>query len=168
VVALVGNLSILTQPTYIDKLADCRRIGRSQRYPCGVELSRRAFFTVAGMIAFTSAAQARSRPHHQDASAMYGLIGKMTAVSGQRDALAAVLLEGTGHMPGCLSYVVAMDPADADALWITEVWDSQASHQASLALPGVKAAIAKGRPLIAGFSNRVETTPLGGHGLARP
>ena len=99
---------------------------------------------------------------------MYGLIGKMTAVTGQRDALAAALLEGTQGMPGCLSYVVATDPADPDALWITEVWDSQASHQASLALPGVKAAITKGRPLIAGFSNRVETTPLGGHGLIKP
>ena len=99
---------------------------------------------------------------------MYGLIGKMTAVTGQRDALAAALLEGTGAMPGCLSYVVATDPADLDALWITEVWDSQASHQASLALPAVKAAIAKGRPLIAGFSNRVETTPVGGFGLVKP
>lgn len=97
---------------------------------------------------------------------MYGLIGKMTATPGQRDALAAILLEGTGAMPGCLSYVVATDPADPDGLWITEVWDSAESHAASLALPGVKAAIAKGRPLIAGFSNRVETTPLGGHGLA--
>ena len=99
---------------------------------------------------------------------MYGLIGKMAAVTGQRDTLAAALLEGTQGMPGCLSYVVATDPADPDALWITEVWDSQASHQASLALPGVKAAIAKGRPLIAGFSNRVETSPIGGQGLAQP
>jgi quinol monooxygenase YgiN len=96
---------------------------------------------------------------------MYGLIGKMTAVPGQRDALAAVLLEGTDAMPGCLSYVIAIDPADADALWITEVWDNQASHQASLTLPTVQAAIKKGRPLIAGFSSRVETTPIGGHGL---
>ncbi len=96
---------------------------------------------------------------------MYGLIGKMTAAPGQRDALAAILLEGTGSMPGCLSYVVATDPADPDALWITEVWDSQTSHQASLALPAVQAAIAKGRPLIAGFSNRVETLPVGGYGL---
>jgi quinol monooxygenase YgiN len=70
-------------------------------------------------------------------------------------------------MPGCLSYVIATDPADVDALWITEVWDSQASHQASLAVPAVKAAIAKGRPLIAGFSDRVETVPLGGYGLGR-
>ena len=96
---------------------------------------------------------------------MYGLIGKILTVTGQRDALASILLEGTRRMPGCLSYIVATDPAEPDALWVTEVWDSQASHQASLALPEVKAAIARGRPLIAGFSNRVETVPLGGVGL---
>jgi len=96
---------------------------------------------------------------------MYGLIGKMNAIPGQRDALATILLSGTGAMPGCLSYVIATDPADADALWITEVWESAASHMASLALPAVKEAIAKGRPLIAGFSNRVETVPIGGYGL---
>ena len=99
---------------------------------------------------------------------MYGLIGKMAAVPGQRDALAAILLEGTGAMPGCLIYVIAHDPADHDALWITEVWDSQASHKASLGLPPVQAAIAKGRPMISGFSNRVETVPIGGHGIEKP
>ena len=99
---------------------------------------------------------------------MYGLIGKIECVQGQRDALAAILLEGTQAMPGCLSYVVATDPADLDALWITEVWDSQASHRNSLSLPGVKAAIAKGRPLIAGFSQRVETAPIGGSGVHAP
>jgi quinol monooxygenase YgiN len=96
---------------------------------------------------------------------VYGLIGKLTAVPGARDRLAALLLEGTGAMPGCLSYVVASDPAEPDALWITEVWDSRESHAASLKLPAVQAAIAQGRPLIAGFSDRVETLPLGGHGL---
>ena len=96
---------------------------------------------------------------------MYGLIGKLTALPGQRDALVAILLESTRTMPGCLSYVIALDAADPDALWVTEVWDKQSSHQASLVLPEVKAAIAKGRPLIAGFSNRVETTPIGGVGL---
>ena len=97
---------------------------------------------------------------------MYGLIGKIRTQPGQRAALAAILLEGTAAMPGCLSYIVAEDPADADALWITEVWVDAASHQASLALPSVQSAIAKGRPLIAGFESRTETTPLGGHGLA--
>jgi quinol monooxygenase YgiN len=96
---------------------------------------------------------------------MYGLIGKMTTAPGQRDALAAILLEGTSAMPGCLSYVVATDPAEADALWITEVWDSVESHRASLALPAVKEAIAKGRALITGFGFRAETTPVGGVGL---
>jgi len=99
---------------------------------------------------------------------MYGLIGKISCVPGQRDAFAALLLEGGQAMPGCLSYIIATDPTDADGLWITEVWESQASHQASLSLPAVQAAIAKGRPMIAGFSNRVETVPLGGTGLSKP
>jgi quinol monooxygenase YgiN len=96
---------------------------------------------------------------------MYGLISKITAAAGQRDALANILVEGTAAMPGCLSYVIAADTREPDALWVTEVWESQASHQASLQLPAVQAAIAKGRPLIAGFSNRVETAPIGGHGI---
>jgi quinol monooxygenase YgiN len=97
---------------------------------------------------------------------MYGLIGKMTAKPGQRDALQAILLENEGGMPGCFSYIIAQDPEDADSLWITEVWDSQASHAGSLSLPSVQSAIAKARPLIAGFSNRVVTTPVGGIGLS--
>jgi len=96
---------------------------------------------------------------------MYGLIGKMTALPGARDALVAILLQGTGEMPGCLSYVVALDPGNTDAIWITEVWVSQADHEASLSLPSVQQAIAQGRPLIASFSDRVVTTPIGGHGL---
>jgi quinol monooxygenase YgiN len=98
---------------------------------------------------------------------MHGLIGKMIAVEGQREALLAILLEGINDMPGCLVYVVARDPADANALWVTEVWDRKESHQASLALPAVKAAIEKARPLIAGFGSYVATEPVGGVGLPR-
>lgn len=97
---------------------------------------------------------------------MYGLIGKIIARPGDRDELIAVLLEGSGDMPGCLSYVIAKDSTDADALWVAEVWDSQASHRASLSLPAVQAAISRGRPLMAGFGERFETEPVGGHGLA--
>jgi len=97
---------------------------------------------------------------------MYGLIGKMSAVAGQRDALISILLEGTGKMPGCKSYVVARDPADENAIWVTEVWDSEASHRASLQLPEVKEAIARGRPLIVGFDRQQVTEPIGGYGLA--
>lgn len=96
---------------------------------------------------------------------MYGLMGKMTAVSGQRDTLITILLAGIHEMPGCLSYVVARDPADENAIWITEVWDSEENHRASLSLPPVQQAIAQARPLIAGFSDRTITEPVGGHGL---
>ena len=102
---------------------------------------------------------------------MYGLIGKMTAVTGQRDEFIAALLEGTTSdppMPGCLSYVVAKDPVDPDAVWITEVWIDKASHQASLSLPSVRATIARARPMIAGFGpERFETEPVGGLGLTK-
>ena len=89
----------------------------------------------------------------------------MIAVPGQRDALAEVLLDGVSGMPGCLSYVVARDLEHADALWISEVWTTREAHAASLGLPSVQAAIARGRPMIAGFGPRYETEPLGGHGL---
>lgn len=96
---------------------------------------------------------------------MYGLIAKMIAAPGRRDELIATLLDGTANMPGCLSYVIAKDASHEDALWITEVWDSPASHQASLSLPAVQQAIARGKPMIAGFGERFETKPVGGHGL---
>jgi len=96
---------------------------------------------------------------------MYGLIGKMKVVPGQRDALISILIEGVSGMPGCLSYIVAKDGVDDNAIWITEVWDSAESHKASLSLPSVQHAIARGRPLIAGFGERFETTPVGGYGL---
>ena len=96
---------------------------------------------------------------------MYGLIGKILAVSGARDELAAILVAGAAGMPGCLSYVVALDPSAPDALWVTEVWADEAAHRASLTLPSVRDAIARGRPFIAGFGERFETRPVGGHGL---
>lgn len=96
---------------------------------------------------------------------MYGRLAHITAANGKRDAVIAILLEGSKAMPGCLSYVVAEDTANADAIWITEVWDSQASHRASLSLPAVKEAISRARPLITGFDQPIETVPVGGHGL---
>ena len=96
---------------------------------------------------------------------MYGLIGRMTAIPGQRDALTAILLESLGTMPGCLSYIVAHDPADDHAIWVTEVWTDQAAHRASLRVPEVKAAIARGLPLIATFEDGQATAPVGGIGF---
>jgi quinol monooxygenase YgiN len=96
---------------------------------------------------------------------MYGLIGKLNTTPGQRSTVVAALLEGTRSMPGCLSYVVAEDPTNPDAIWITEAWESKDSHAASLNLPCVQQAIAKAKPHITGFGERFETVPVGGHGL---
>lgn len=96
---------------------------------------------------------------------MYGLIGKMTAQGGKRNALTRILINGVAGMPGCLSYVVADDPTDPDVIWITEVWISKEAHAASLQLPSVRDAITKGRPLIASMESVAETSPVGGSGL---
>ena len=101
----------------------------------------------------------------QEKTPMYGLIGQMLAAPGKRDELLAILGESTGDMPGCLSYVIAKDPNNADALWVTEVWTDKEAHAASLKLPSVQAAIAKARPIIAGFPRHFETIPVTGHGL---
>lgn len=96
---------------------------------------------------------------------MYGLIGKITALGGKRDELIEILVEGVAGMPGCLSYIVSRDPQDDDAIWVTEAWDSRASHEASLSLESVQHAIKLGRPLIDSMSDRRELVPVGGHGL---
>lgn len=91
---------------------------------------------------------------------MHGLIGKMRAVSGKRSELVDILAGSTGSMPGCISYVVALDLTDDDVLWITEVWQDEASHKASLDLPAVQEAIRRAKPIIAGFDQHIPTRPV--------
>ena len=99
---------------------------------------------------------------------MYGLIGKLTAKPGQRDALVRILVDGVSGLPGCLSYIVAADPLEPEVIWITEAWQSKEAHGASLQLPSVRDAISRGRPLIAGMTRVAETAPAGGYGLLAP
>jgi quinol monooxygenase YgiN len=84
---------------------------------------------------------------------------------GRRDELVALLIGEETAMDGCRSFVVARDPKDPDALWITEVWDSEAQWAASLDLPAVKASIEQAMPLICSFGEPVATEPVGGIGL---
>ena len=92
---------------------------------------------------------------------MYGLISKLKAQPGQRDALASVLLQGSRAMPGCVHYIVAKDVHDEHTLWVVETWDSAQAHNSSLALPSVIEAMAQGKPLIAAIERRIETLPVG-------
>ncbi len=121
-------------------------------------LSRREF---GGAGAALLLAASDSGKAAEAADALYGLIGEIKAAPGKRTELIGYLLEGSGEMPGNLAYVVAEDAADPDTIWITEVWRSKADHEASLGLPQVTQAIAKARPILAGFGARAETRPIG-------
>ncbi|MEO7295200.1 MAG: antibiotic biosynthesis monooxygenase family protein, partial [Candidatus Limnocylindria bacterium] len=88
--------------------------------------------------------------------ARFGLHGSIVAQPGQRDALVEHMLEASRLMddaPGCELYLVSVAKADDDAVWITEVWQSEADHDASLSLPGVPELIGLARPLIAGMGD---------------
>jgi quinol monooxygenase YgiN len=128
-------------------------------------MNRRKFIYLAGTLMLSPVGHAQNPTKGK--SRMYGLIGKMIAKPGERDALVAILLEGVSEMPGCLSYVVAHNAGDANAIWVTEVWQSKESHKASLSLPVVQNAIARGKPLIASFGESFETEPVDGFGLGR-
>jgi quinol monooxygenase YgiN len=126
-------------------------------------INRRDFILTTSALAFTTIcpAQTQTTGHNN----MYGLISKLAAIPGQRDTLIAILIEGVSGMPGCLSYVVAKDATESDSIWITEVWDKQESHEASLKMPSVQKAIGLGKPLISGFRERFVSQPVGGFGL---
>jgi quinol monooxygenase YgiN len=93
---------------------------------------------------------------------MYGLIVKIAVVPGNRDAVIALLAECSGEMPGCSGYVIAKDASDENVLWVTEVWESEAAHDASLTLRAVQAAIPRIRPLVAALEKMAVTEPVAG------
>ncbi len=124
--------------------------------------NRREFAVGIGLAAVAALTGSQSLAEQ---SSMHGVIDKLIAHDGKRDELIAILLKGTRDMPGCLSYVVAKDREDENALWVTEVWESLQKHEESFLLDSVQEIIAKGKPLIAGFGERIETSPVGGHGL---
>lgn len=76
--------------------------------------------------------------------------GRIRSTPGQGDELAAILSEqeAADPMPGCRLYLVARDPDDADAVWVTEVWEDESDHQASLQLAAVQERIARAMPII--------------------
>ncbi|MEO5985591.1 MAG: antibiotic biosynthesis monooxygenase [Candidatus Limnocylindria bacterium] len=95
----------------------------------------------------------------------FGLHGSILARPGQRDALVEHMLEASRLMDdarGCELYLVSVSEANDDVVWITEVWTSEADHDASLSLPGVPELIGRARALIAGMGASQRLVPLGG------
>src|SRR5262249_4735469 len=91
---------------------------------------------------------------------------KATAKPGQADALAERLLtvaEQLRPVPGCELYLINRAPDDADAVWVTEVWSSQAELDGALAAAD-KEQMREVLELTDGQFERIDMTPLGGVG----
>lgn len=92
---------------------------------------------------------------------MYGLIVKLTSAPGRRDDLIEMMGgEDSRTVPGCLSFIVAKDASDENILWITEVWASQAAHEASLQAPPIRESLTDADTLIAAFEKIATTQPV--------
>lgn len=66
---------------------------------------------------------------------------------------------------GCSLYVVGVSSADPNVIWVTEVWESKAAHDASLSLPEVRASVELAMPLLTGEFTRQELDVVGGLGV---
>lgn len=96
----------------------------------------------------------------------YGMVGKIVAKEGQRDALLEILMQASlTLMKGCELYIVCKSPTEENSVWVMEVWQSEAEHQASFQLDSVRALIAKARPMMAGGTENIRMIPVGGKGL---
>jgi len=102
------------------------------------------------------------------APVLYGYIGSMRTREGHRDEVIEILLGGADGLrdAGCQLYAVGSDPADADVIWVSEIWDSRELHDASLQLPETKAAIGRAMPLLTGEFTRQELNVVGGLGVS--
>jgi quinol monooxygenase YgiN len=101
----------------------------------------------------------------------YLLHGKLTAKSGHADELSEILVQASKAVStakGCKLYVISRDNSDVNAIWVTEIWDSKADHDASLTADGVKELIMKAMPIIdreAPKDNGQELKLIGGVGI---
>ena len=93
---------------------------------------------------------------------MDAMIGRIEATPGNRDELADRLVNDVDEMPGCLTYMVAIDPPDDDGVWVAEAWVSHEAHTAWLQSDATRAVVDRLRPLMVGYEQRHELRPVGG------
>ncbi|WP_413874886.1 putative quinol monooxygenase [Albidovulum sp.] len=91
---------------------------------------------------------------------MFGQINKITSLADKRDLLVELVRTDANTMPGCRSYMVALDSTDDTVIWVTEVWDNAEMQKASMSIPSVKASVEKAMPMIAGFETVATIIPI--------
>lgn len=84
---------------------------------------------------------------------MYLLHGKLTAITGQSDQLASILLEASklvSTAKGCKLYAVSKSSTERDSVYVTEIWERKEDHDNSLNVEGVRDLIKKAMPILNG------------------
>src|SRR6187431_2946056 len=97
-----------------------------------------------------------------EATPYTAMIGRIEATPGNRDALAQALVMEVDDMPGCITYMVAVDPAAPTGVWIAEAWQSHEAHTTWLQSDATQALVRTIRPLMVGYEQRHNLTPVGG------
>jgi quinol monooxygenase YgiN len=99
---------------------------------------------------------------------MIATYGKLTSEPGKIDELIDIMKQAAklvANEKGCHMYIVNASRDEEDVLWITELWDTQEGHDASLKSDEVKAIIAQALPLISKPPEQISLTPLVGKGM---
>lgn len=101
----------------------------------------------------------------------YFLHGKLNAKENEAEHLGSISLEAANvlsNAKGCLFYVIGKDPADASAIWVTEIWETKEDHDQSLTDPAVRSLIMQAMPLLDGMPQKgQELFLLGGKGVLK-
>lgn len=97
------------------------------------------------------------------------VIAKITAVEGKRDELVTAMGPMMSHVeanePDTLKYILSLDSADADVIWMYEEYANEealAAHGGSETMKELGMAL---RPLAAGRPELTIATPVTGKGL---
>lgn len=79
-------------------------------------------------------------------------VGTLGVKPGARDQLVTILTRASPELAsaGCLLYEVGVNDDSPDTVFVVELWESAAAHQASLQLESVRSAIAEAMPLLSG------------------
>ena len=94
-----------------------------------------------------------------------------SAAPGQGDTLARVMLDVAHSLEGtegCRLYAISRAVDDGDAIWVTELWDSQDAIDSSLAALATEAGRTRMGEVMALLSappQRTDLQPLGGVGV---
>ncbi len=127
----------------------------------------RNIFMILALMVISLISIADESTTNKGTSMKFGMQVVMTATPGKGDELAALMLDASklvSKLKGCQIYVVQLSTSEKDTVLITEVWESEDDHKASLSVPEIRELIGRARPLIATMVHH-NAKPLGGVGI---